>query len=153
MLTLFEPGQEKAWLDSFKFSVDVKPRYCECDGLGHVSNTVYPEYLEFSRLQYLIAAGDPEPGPFAFAHVTGNFEVRYLAPCFYDETLRVMSKLVSLGRSSATMEQAIVGGKGSTDLRAIARAIFVRIDGDKTAPWTAAQREALERFAGTGPSD
>ena len=123
----------------------MKPRYCECDGLGHVSNTVYPEYLEFSRLQYLIAAGDPEPGPFAFTHVTAQFEVRYVAPCFYDEPLQVKSKLVSLGRSSAAMEQAIVGAVG--DLRAIARAAFVRTDGDATIPWTPAQRTALERFA------
>jgi acyl-CoA thioester hydrolase len=146
VLTLFEPGGEAAWLASFRFSVDVRPRYCECDGLGHVSNTVYPEYLEFGRLQHLIAAGDPEPSPFAFAHVTAEFSVRYLAPCFYDEPLRIGSKLVALGRSSATMEQAITGPADS--LRAIARVTFVRIDGDATIAWTSTQRAALELFEG-----
>ncbi|MBC5811285.1 MAG: acyl-CoA thioesterase, partial [Candidatus Eremiobacteraeota bacterium] len=113
MLTLYERGREAAWLASFRFGVDVRPRYCELDGLDHVSNTIYPAYLELSRLQYLIAAGDPEPGPFAFAHLTAELTLRYIAPCFYDEPLRVTSKLIALGRSSATMEQAIAGLDGS----------------------------------------
>ena len=146
MLELFEPGGQAAWLASFRFFADVRPRYCECDGLGHVSNTVYPVYLEFGRLQHLIAAGDPEPGPFAFAHVTAEFAVRYLAPSFYDESLRIASKMVALTRSSGTMEQAVIGPSDS--LRAIARVTFVRTDGDATLPWTSSQRAALELFEG-----
>jgi len=124
--------------------VELKPRYCEIDGLGHVSNTIYPAYLEFGRLQYFIAAGDPESGPFAFAHVTAELQLRYVAACFYDEPLRVRSKLVRLGRSSAEMEQALVGA-GET-LRALSRIAIVRSDGDSTSPWSEAQRAVLEGF-------
>jgi len=124
--------------------VELKPRYCEIDGLGHVSNTIYPAYLEFGRLQYFIAAGDPESGPFAFAHVTAELQLRYVAACFYDEPLRVRSKLVRLGRSSAEMEQALVGA-GET-LRALSRVAIVRSDGDSTSPWSEAQRAVLEGF-------
>ncbi len=144
MLALYKPGEEAAWLASFRFSVDVRPRYCETDALGHVSNTVYPEYLEFGRLQYFIAAGDPEPGPFSFAHVTAELHVRHLAPCFYDEPLRVVSKLVALGRSSATMEQALLGADDS--IRTVSRVTIVRSDGDATMPWSDTQRAALELF-------
>jgi acyl-CoA thioester hydrolase len=144
LLALFEPGNEAAWLRSFRFEVELKPRYCEIDGLGHVSNTIYPAYLEFGRLQYFIAAGDPESGPFAFAHVTAELQLRYVAACFYDEPLRVRSKLVRLGRSSAEMEQALVGA-GET-LRALSRVAIVRSDGDSTSPWSEAQRAVLEGF-------
>jgi acyl-CoA thioester hydrolase len=144
LLALFEPGNEAAWLRSFRFEVELKPRYCEIDGLGHVSNTVYPAYLEFGRLQYFIAAGDPESGPFAFAHVTAELQLRYVAACFYDEPLRIRSKLVRLGRSSAEMEQALVGA-GET-LRALSRVAIVRSDGDSTSPWSEAQRAVLEGF-------
>jgi len=144
LLDLYEPGDEAAWLASLHFSVDIKPRYCECDGLGHVSNTVYPEYLEFARLQYFIAAGDPEPGPFAYAHVTAELHLRYTAACYYDEPLRIGSKLTNLGRASATMEQAMVGADGS--VRALSRVVIVRSIDGATVPWTAAQRAALERF-------
>jgi acyl-CoA thioester hydrolase len=144
LLTLFEPGGEAAWLASFRFAVALRPRYCETDALGHVSNVVYPEYLEYGRLQYFKAAGDPEPSPFPFAHVTAELQVRYVAPCFYDEPLEVRSKIVALGRSSATMDQAIVGAGES--LRSLSRVTVVRLLGDASAPWTSAQRSALEAF-------
>ena len=146
MLALYEPKDEVAWLASLPFGVEVRPRYCECDGLGHVSNTVYPEYLEFARLQYFIAAGDPEPGPFSYAHVTAELQLRYTAACFYDEPLRIGSKIAHLGRASATMEQAMTGADGS--VRALARVVIVRSIDGSTVPWTPAQRRALELFEG-----
>jgi acyl-CoA thioester hydrolase len=146
VLTLYEPGNEAAWLASFSFSVEVRPRYCECDGQGHVSNVVYPAYLEFGRLQFFKAANDPEPHDFAFQHVTAELHLRYLAACFYDEPLRVASRLARLGGSSAVMEQAIAGADGS--LRAIARMALVRSRDGRALPWSDAQRAALERFEG-----
>ena len=149
MLSLYEPGNEAAWLASFRFSVEVRPRYCECDGQGHVSNVVYPAYLELSRLQFFRAARDPEPVlSFAFRHVTAELQLRYLAACYYDEPLRVASKLATLGRSSATLDQAVAGTDGT--LRAIARMIVVRANpsGEGGAPWSPAQRRALAAFTG-----
>jgi acyl-CoA thioester hydrolase len=146
LLALYEPGDEAAWLASFSFSVEVRPRYCECDGQGHVSNVVYPAYLELSRLQYFKAANDPEPGAFAFQHVAAEFHLRYLAACYYDEPLRIASKLVALGRSSATMEQGVAGADG--DVRAIARVAVVRMTDTGAKPWSDAQRAALGAFSG-----
>lgn len=125
--------------------MSLRPRYCETDALGHVSNVVYPAYLEFGRLQYFAAAGDPEAGPFPYAHVTAELHLRYVAACFYDEPLEVRSKISVLGRSSATMDQAIVGSGES--LRSCSRVTVVRTDGSNSVPWTDAQRAALEAFA------
>ncbi len=147
MLTLFEAGNEAAWLASFSFSVDVRPRYCECDGQGHLSNVVYPAYLELSRLQYFKVANDPEEyASFAFQHVTAELHLRYVAACYYDEPLRVASKLAALGRSSATMEQVVLGADDS--IRALARIAIVRAGerGRGTQPWSEAQRRALHAF-------
>ncbi len=148
MLTLYEAGNEATWLASFSFHVDVRPRYCECDGQGHLSNVVYPAYFELSRLQYFKAVHDPEPhASFAFQHVTAELQLRYLAACYYDEPLRVASKLATLGRTSATMEQAVLGPDDS--IRAFARIAIVRAgaDGNATQPWSNLQRVALETFA------
>ncbi len=154
MLTLYEAENEAAWLASFSFSVEVRPRYYECDGQGHLSNVVYPAYFELSRLQYFEAAGDPEPSAsFAFQHVTAELHLRYVAACFYHEPLRVASKLAALGRSSATMEQVVFGADDS--IRAVARIALVRAGaGDHTTqPWSDAQRTALETFAGRTLAD
>jgi acyl-CoA thioester hydrolase len=144
MLQFYDPGGEAAWLDRFRFWVEIRPRYNELDGLAHVSNTVYPAYLELSRLQYLKAAGDPETGPYAFTHVTAELRLRYVAACYYDEPLRVYSKLLTLGRSSATMQQAIAGEDHT--IRALAQVAIVRSYGEGALPWTDAQREALFAF-------
>lgn len=149
MFAPYEPGTEAAWLASFSFSVEVRPRYCECDGQGHVSNVVYPAYLEFSRLQYFEAARDPEPRvSFAFQHVTAELQLRYLAAAYYDEPLRVYSKLDKVGRSSATMQQAVVGADHLVRAIASISVVRARPNGVGSAPWTDAQRAALEAFEG-----
>jgi acyl-CoA thioester hydrolase len=150
MLAPYERGAEAQWLSTFTFSVEVRPRYCECDGQGHVSNVVYPAYLELSRLQFFKAANDPEPGSFAFQHVTAELQLRYIAACFYDEPLRVYSKLVSFGRSSAVMDQAMVGADAS--IRALSRVAIVRSTDAGIAPWSDAQRAAIDRFCGPLPA-
>jgi acyl-CoA thioester hydrolase len=122
----------------------LRPRYCELDGLAHVSNTIYPEYLELSRLQYFKAAKDPEEGPYAFTHVVAELRLRYMAACYYDEPLRIYSKLVRIGRSSATMHQAIAGT--GNDVRAISEVAVVRSYGESPLPWSDAQRAALLTF-------
>ncbi len=149
MLAPYERGAEAAWLETFGFSVEVRPRYCECDGQGHVSNVVYPAYLELSRLQFFKAANDPEPGSFAFQHVTAELQLRYLAACYYDEPLTVYSKLLSFGRSSAVMDQAMVGADRT--IRAITRVAIVRSTGSGVEPWSTAQRSAIEAFCGPLP--
>jgi acyl-CoA thioesterase FadM len=144
VLELFGPGGEAAWLGSFRFAAPLRPRLYEVDALGHVSNVAYPGYLEFGRMQLFAAIGDPEGGPFPFLHLVAEMRLRYLARCFYDEPLEVRSKIAALGRTSATVEQAIVGAGDS--LRALAAVTIVRLDGDRTAPWTTAQRTAIEAF-------
>ncbi len=152
MLAPYEAGNESAWVASFRFFVDVRPRYHECDGQGHVSNVVYTSYLELSRLQYFGAAHDPEPlRSFPYQHVTAELQLRYMAACYYDEPLRIGSKLVALGRSSATLEQ-VIAGLGAADIRGLARVTLVRANpnGAGPAPWTNAQRAALTSFSGLG---
>jgi acyl-CoA thioester hydrolase len=145
VLRLFEPDGEAAWLRSFRFGAAVRPRYSDTNALGHVSNVALLDLLEVGRMQYLAAARDPEQGPFPFAHVTAEAHVRYVAECFYDEPLDVRTKLAALGRSSAKLEQAIVGAGES--LRTLATVTIVRVDGKLPAPWTGAQRAALEAAA------
>lgn len=145
MLKLYEPGEEAAWLASFGFSIELRPRFCETDAVGHVSNVVYPAYLEAGRLQYLAAVGDPESHElYAFRHVTAELRLRYVAACRYDESLLIYSKISALGRASLVMDQAIAASGG--DIRTLAQVVAVRNDGAITQPWTDAQRGAIERF-------
>lgn len=147
MLTLFEDGQEAQWLASFRAQTPLKSRYSEIDSYGHVSNVIYSDYLEAGRMEYLKLIGDPEPraGIFPFGHVCAELQIRFIQACYFDEELFVHTKLARLGGSSATLEQAITGGRPSS-LRTVARVVIVRNDGRSSKPWSVAQRAALQKF-------
>ena len=150
MLELYAPGSEAAWLRSFRFSVGVRPRFCETDALGHVSNTVYTTYWELARLRYLETIGEADDAPkriLAFNHMAVEITFRMLKPCFYDEELLVHARVAALGRSSATMEYALTSAAANDGLCALARiAIVSSADDQHATPWTPGQRAKLEAF-------
>jgi acyl-CoA thioester hydrolase len=150
VLELYAPGSEADWLRSFRFSVGVRPRFCETDALGHVSNTAYTTYWELARLRYLETVGDADDAPhciLAFNHMAVEIAFRMLKPCFYDEELLVHARIAALGRSSATMEYALTSALAE-DVRAVARIAIVAADGERAIPWTAGQRAKLSTFEG-----
>ncbi|MEA2721377.1 MAG: acyl-CoA thioester hydrolase [Candidatus Eremiobacteraeota bacterium] len=151
MLELYEPGSEADWLRSFRFALDLRPRFCETDALGHVSNTVYTEYWEAARLRYFESIGEADDAPkrvLAFNHMAVEITTRMMRPCFYDEPLLVHARIASLGRSSATFEHALTSPQ-SGEIRAIARiAVVCSADDEHATPWTPGQRAKLEAFEG-----
>jgi len=150
VLELYEPGGEAAWLRSFRFALEVRPRFCETDALGHVSNTVYTTYWELGRLRMFAAIGEADDSPqrtFAFQHMAVEITTRMLRPCFYDEELLVHTRVHSLGRSSMVMEHALSGAE-TEEIRALARIVVVASDGENAIPWTPGQRTKLEAFEG-----
>lgn len=151
MLELYAPGGEAEWLRSFRFSVELRPRFCETDALGHVSNTVYTEYWELARLRYFEALGEADDAPkrvLAFNHMAVEITTRMMRPCFYDEPLLVYARVAALGTTSATFEHALAPS-GTSDVRAVARIVVVRsADDERSAPWTQGQRAKLQAFEG-----
>ena len=151
MLELYAPGGEADWLRSFRFSLEIRPRFCETDALGHVSNTVYTEYWEAARLRYFESIGEADDAPkriLAFNHMAVEITTRMMRPCFYDEPLLVHARIASLGRSSATFEHAIAPPDGR-EIRAIARiAVVSSADDEHATPWTPGQRAKLAAYEG-----
>jgi acyl-CoA thioester hydrolase len=149
VLELYAPGGEADWLRSFRFALELRPRFCETDALGHVSNTVYTAYWELARLRYFEAIGEADDAPkriLAFNHMAVEIATRMMRPCFYDEELLVHARLASLGRSSATFEHALSAVE-TGEIRAIGRIAVVSSNDDEHAtPWTASQRAKLEAF-------
>lgn len=150
-LELYAPGSEAEWLRSFRFAVEVRPRFNETDALGHVSNTVYTTYWELGRLRYFETLGEADDSPkrvLAFSHMAVEITTRMLRPCFYDEDLRVHARVVALGTSSLTFEHAL-SGVADGDVRATARIAVVASDGERKISWTPGQRAKIARFEGT----
>ena len=153
MLELFDRGGEAGWLRSFRFALEIRPRFCETDALGHVSNTVYTAYWELARLRYFESIGEADDAPpriLAFNHMAVEITTRMMRPCYYDEPLLVHARIAALGRTSATFEHALTS-PASDEVRAVARIAVVRTaDGEHPSPWTDGQRAKLEAFEGRG---
>jgi acyl-CoA thioester hydrolase len=151
VLELYQRGGEAEWLRSFRFALEIRPRFCETDALGHVSNTVYTEYWEAARLRYFESIGEADDAPrriLAFNHMAVEIATRMLRPCFYDEELLVHARIASLGRSSATFEHALTS-TATAEIRAVARiAVVCSADDEHATPWTPGQRAKLEAFEG-----
>jgi acyl-CoA thioester hydrolase len=151
VLELYAPGGEADWLRSFRFALELRPRFCETDALGHVSNTVYTAYWELARLRYFEAIGEAGDVPkriLAFNHMAVEIATRMMRPCFYDEELLVHARIAALGRSSATFEHALSAVE-TGEIRAIGRiAVVGSSDDERATPWSAGQREKLEAFEG-----
>ena len=151
MLELYAPGGEADWLRSFRFALELRPRFCETDALGHVSNTVYTAYWELARLRYFETIGEADDAPkriLAFNHMAVEIATRMMRPCFYDEALLVHARIAALGRSSATFEHAL-SAAATGEVRAVGRiAVVCSSDDQRATPWTAGQRAKLESFEG-----
>lgn len=151
MLELYAAGGEAEWLRSFRFALELRPRFCETDALGHVSNTVYSAYWEAARLRYFESIGEAEDAPkriLAFNHMAVEITTRMMRPCFYDEPLLVHARIAALGRTSATFEHAITPADRG-EVRAIARiAVVSSADDQHATPWTPGQRAKLETHEG-----
>ncbi len=147
-LEFYEPGSEATWLRSFAWSRPLRPRFFETDSLGHVNNVFYTAYIEMARLDFFAVLGDPDrTSPhFGFMHVAAEITLRFVRPCYYNDSLDIYTRLAVLGRSSAVLEHAIAAG--ADDIRTLARVTIVGVNGDRPTPWTDGQRAILEPLVG-----
>jgi acyl-CoA thioester hydrolase len=151
-LEIYTPGSEAEWLRSCVWSARIRPRFCETDALGHVSNVSYTAYIELARLDFFNGLADPgrQHPHFGFMHNAAEIAIRFLRPCFYDEALAVHTRVASLGRSSAILEHAITSD-GGADMRTVARVAIVCMNDDRSAPWNDAQRGILSPLIHSAP--
>jgi acyl-CoA thioester hydrolase len=143
-LELYAPGGEADWLRLCCWSKTFRPRFCETDALGHLSNVSYTAYVEIARLDFFNELGDPDriQPHFGFMHNAAEIAMRFVRPCFYDEQLAVHTRVAKLGTSSAILEHGITSA-GSAEIRTIARVAIVGMRNDRSTPWSDAQRALL----------
>jgi acyl-CoA thioester hydrolase len=77
-------------------SISIRVRYQETDGQGLVHHANYLVYFEQARVEMLRAAGLPYKSleDQGLRLVVTQFHCRYLAPAFFDDLLRVETRLV-----------------------------------------------------------
>ncbi len=100
-------------LKDYPIVVDVVVRWGDMDALGHVNNTLYLQYFETARIEYLVALGMDTPGPSwqEYGLILASVGCRFKVPVTYPDTLSVGTRVAALGEDRVLMEHAAFSRK------------------------------------------
>jgi acyl-CoA thioester hydrolase len=135
--------------DKFKFYYPVKVRYVETDAQGHVFFGHYYTYFDVAMMEYMRAIGysyqDLLHDGMDLLYVESL--CRHHAAAYYDEVLKVHSRISNIGNSSLSFEFSIYN-EGSDQLVATGHIVAVNVDKDHRQPITVpeALRQAVSEY-------
>ena len=97
------------------FSVPIRPRYSEVDGMGIVYHANYLVYFDAGRTEYLRAAGSDYARleRDGFRLVVADTGLRFLKPARFDEQLRLEVTLAELRRVSLVFQYTLRDAAGA----------------------------------------
>jgi acyl-CoA thioester hydrolase len=135
-------------LADFPYRTVDKIRYADTDRQGHVNNAVFASFLETARVELLF---DPEMPRCAAGttFVIARLELDFRLEIRWPGTAEVGTRVVSLGRSSIRLAQAIFQNEQCV---ATSETVIVVIDEGtrKSTPLTDSARQVLQRFVAVG---
>jgi acyl-CoA thioester hydrolase len=86
----------------------IQIRFSDIDGMGHVNNSVYWNYFDLGRVEYLQQAlGDDfeaRDETVVLVHVEANYKVQTKLK----DTIAVQTRVVAIGERSIKMQQEII---------------------------------------------
>ncbi|THV25116.1 acyl-CoA thioesterase [Peteryoungia ipomoeae] len=135
-------GEKRLRIEDFAGRTYDKLRYGDTDRQGHVNNAVFATFMETGRVELIYDPQNPllEEG---FSFVLAKLDIDYLAEVLWPGTVDIGTRVVKVGRSSVTMEQAVF----QNDV-CCARALTVVVHFDQTTrrshPFSEEQRAKLE---------
>lgn len=117
-------------ISDFKHKYTVRVRFNEVDMLGVCNNSVYINFFEDARLQYIKAAGlFPKKGIFSDGRlffIVKN-EINYKEHSHYDDMLTVYSRMSYIRNSSFGFQHIVVNDK-TRAIIADGSAVIVHVD-------------------------
>jgi len=88
------------------FSLIIKPAFCNTDALGHISNTVIPEWFESAR-DPVFKLFSPDLDPKKWQLILAKYEIEFLAELFYGSNVEIKTWISHLGNSSIHVKQQV----------------------------------------------
>lgn len=128
-------------------STTLQVRFNECDGLGHVNNTVYYTYMETARIE-LFQMLDPEMDLKDWKLIVASTSCEYKAQASFAQWLKVTTEVERIGKSSFTVLHRISDLQTDEEI-AVGRAVMVHYSyhEQKSLPLTPEMRRALQSIA------
>ena len=115
---------------------DIQVRFSDLDMLGHVSNTIYGQYLELARVMWFREVPGNSP-----AAVVANINIDFLGEVRMGDNVHVMTSCTKVGTTSIHLLQEIY-----VNDRCVTRATVVQVGFDVKT------KKATPLFDGWEPS-
>lgn len=135
-------------MDGYRLVSEVRVRFSDTDGMGHVNNANHLSFLEISRLDYLRRVlGVVKMSEFGV--ILARVEIDYKSQVAHDETLLVGCRVSEVGGASLKMDYRIED-KATGRLVAEAKSVMVTFDYARNRPVRVSKewRDKMEEFDG-----
>lgn len=127
----------QTWLQKFRFSTRIEPRFSETDAFGHINNVSYFIYFEQGRLDYFGElrlldhwSGMERASSYS---VVADLACDYLQELFFNQAVLLKVRTASIGRTSTELEYALIR-EADKALIATGRGRLVNIDANTKKP-------------------
>lgn len=135
-------------MPSFNLYCPIQVRYSDIDAQGHLNNARYASYLEQARCMYLQQLDLWDGVSFAdIKLIVADLHIRYLAPVFFGQDVRVGIRCSRIGNKSLIFEYQIEDCN-TQQVMASAETVMVYFDyhTQSSASVTQAWREKISSF-------
>lgn len=105
-------------------------RFNDIDILGHVNNTIYFQYMDFGKIQYITEVLNNKINIRKESLVIVNISCEFYQITRYDEPLCVLTRVDEIGDSSLTLEQRVIN-PATNEVKTIARTVMVGFNIEK----------------------
>ena len=89
------------------FHTTFQPRFSECDGLGHINNSVPPVWFEEARTE-LFKLFNPSLEMKTWNLILKRYDIDFRAQIWRDYPIEVETEIVKIGNTSLTVEQRAI---------------------------------------------
>ena len=119
------PKPLSSLIGDFPVAFSVAVQWGDMDALGHVNNTVPVRWYESSRIAYLEKSGIAEiMGSLNVGAILAAVSCNYRRQLFYPDQVHVGCRASKLGRSSFTLQHAVVS-EGQNEVAADGESVVV----------------------------
>ena len=86
------------------FSLEINPRFCDTDAMGHINNTVVPVWFLEGR-ESILRIFNPNLSTEEVSLVLAKIEIEYLEETFFGKPVEIRTYVLRIGISSILVGQ------------------------------------------------
>jgi acyl-CoA thioester hydrolase len=126
--------------------IPIQIRFSDIDRLGHVNNSIYNQYFDVARVDYLNKTIRKFIDWNDKTVVIVHFDCDFIIPTLIEDTVFVESKIVKVSNRSFEMHQQIVDNKGNIKVKSHSVMSTFDMKANASFPFPYEWRKVIEDF-------